>query len=198
MIYEVVREPHSSFMPQAVRLHHDALSYRSFITSFGVAFLETLYEGIVERDLGFLVVAHEADELRGFILACADSGQMMSVVTRKPWRFLPRMISTLVRRPCSIAKLVQTLSYSRKEGTSVKAELVVIAVSDGVRSRGIGAELVKVLDGQLKQAGVERYKVTVHEEMERSNRFYRQLGFRLENTFEMYGTKWNLYIRDLV
>jgi catechol 2,3-dioxygenase-like lactoylglutathione lyase family enzyme len=40
--------------------------------------------------------------------------------------------------------------------------------------------------------------VTVHDEMERSNKFYRRLGFRLDNAFQMYGTTWNLYIRDLI
>ena len=197
MQYSILREPDRELLRQAVRLHHEALSYRSFITSFGEEFLLRVYEGILEMGLGFLVIAKEGPTLAGFILACTDSARLMSVVARRPLRFAPIMVARFLRRPDTLPKLLQTLLYSKREGSDVAAELVVIAVSAQLRSAGIGKRMLCALDGEFLVRGIDTYKVTVHEEMAASNRFYVQNGMTLDRTFEMYGVTWNLYVQRI-
>jgi ribosomal protein S18 acetylase RimI-like enzyme len=197
MEFCVLRAADELFVPQAVKLHYDALSYRSTITAFGLGFLGALYEGMLADGLGFVVVAHERERLCGFILACTDAHRMMSTVARRPLRFLRLMLPALARRPSLALKLSQTLFYARKEGVHVDAELVVIAVDASQRSRGIGRQLLHVLDGELGAHGITRYKVTVHDAMADSNRFYVQNGMHLRSTFRMYGVPWTVYVREL-
>ncbi len=197
MEYSIVRAPEDVFLPEAVRLHHEALSYRSTITAFGERFLSELYRALLADGLGFMIVAHDGRRLCGFVLGCSDSRRMMSVVPRR-WRTFTRIVvPVLVRRPRLIGRLAQTMLYSRKEATDVVAELVVIAVVDTMRSQGLGKQMLAVLEGEFARRGITRYKVTVHEAMEASNRFYLQNGMQLASQFRMYGVRWNLYERQI-
>lgn len=193
----VLHDSDDTFLPQAVELHYQALSYRSFITMFGRLFLYRLYREWLRSGLAFLVIAHEEDRLRGFILGCHDSSRLMSVVWRRPWLFAPLILRVLARRPSLIPRLFETLLYGRRESCRVSAELVVIAVQPETRSQGLGRELLGELDRELSRAGAEAYKVTVHREMEASNRFYAQNGFELHHRFRLYGVEWNLYLRRI-
>jgi ribosomal protein S18 acetylase RimI-like enzyme len=198
MVISVVTAPNHPLIKQAVRLHHDALSYRSTITAFGEPFLYELYRALLEEGNGFVVIAHEDTRLLGFILGCSDSSRMLSVVPRRWHRFLPIMAPVMLTRPQLWPRMVQTLFYTRKEGVDVAAELVVIAVIGELRGGGIGKKMLAVLERELAARSIERFKVTVHQAMEASNRFYTQNGFELASTFDMYGVPWNLYVKRVI
>jgi ribosomal protein S18 acetylase RimI-like enzyme len=193
----VISDANHALVAQAVRLHYDALSYRSTLTIFGERFLHELYRALLDEHNAFLVAAHEGAELRGFILGSIDSARMMSAVPRRWYRFAPLMAPALLTRPLLWPRMLQTLFYARKEGVDVQAELVVIAVVDGQRGNGIGRQLLHAFDGELARRAIDRYKVTVHEAMTQSNRFYTQNGFQLASTFSMYGVPWNLYVQQV-
>jgi GNAT superfamily N-acetyltransferase len=195
--YRVVVARDHELIRAAARLHHEALSDGGFITLFGVGFLEELYTGILELGVGFLVVALEKERLAGFILACEHSDRLMWVVARRWYHFLPRMVGPLLRRPALVRKVVQTLSYSRLQQTTARAELVVIAVQPELRSQGVGRGLLGVLADELSRRGVRAYKVTVHDVMERSNRFYRANGMELVHRFRLYDLVWNVYLKQI-
>jgi ribosomal protein S18 acetylase RimI-like enzyme len=195
--YSILDRCDSALLERAVDLHFEALSYRSFITSFGKRFLRELYVSLLDARLAFLVTATEGARLEGFILACEDSTRLMKAVTRRPLRFGPLILLKLLRHPSLIAKTFETLFYSRKEATDVKAELVVIAVNEGTRSKGLGTQLVRTLEEALRARSIERYKVTVHAAMERSNAFYVRNGMKLASSFELYGVVWNLYVQEV-
>ncbi len=193
--YSIVRAPDPGLIRQAVRLHRSSLD-RGFLTSLGEPFLQALYEELLRHELAFLVVAREGDPLRGFILASTDSTRMLSVVLRSPHRFVWSVLAAIVRRPQTVARLVETLSYGPKTA-GVPAELIAIAVQPGLRSLGIGARLLAALDAEVFSRGVRAYKVTVHRDMTDADRFYRRNGFHLATTFRLYGLGWNLYVREL-
>jgi ribosomal protein S18 acetylase RimI-like enzyme len=197
MDYTVVRESSSPLVPQAVRLHYDALSYRSTITALGERFLAELYRGLIDDGDGFIVVAHEGDRLCGFILGVVDSSRLLSVVPRRWRRFLPVMVPALLARPQLWPRMIETLFYAKKEGVDVRAELMVIAVIEDRRGGGIGKRMLAELEREFAARGVERYKVTVHQAMSASNRFYTQNGMQLSSTFDMYGVPWNLYVQQV-
>jgi ribosomal protein S18 acetylase RimI-like enzyme len=92
-------------------------------------------------------------------------------------------------------KVAETFLYpSREEATaSQPAELLVIAVSAGQRSQGLGARLVQSLNHAFSARGISTYKVTVLQANQRANAFYQRLGFQLCGQFELYGKGWNVY-----
>ncbi len=193
----VLSRPEDTDLGEVVRLHESALGYRSFLTLFGVEFLERLYRVILERGLGFLVVAQEGGRLLGFILASTDSARLLSVVWRAPHRFIPVAVRALLRNPRLVRSTFETLLYARKEQSEVKAELVVIAAAEGARGRGVGSALVRRMEEAFAERGISRYKVTVHREMSGANRFYLKNGMGLERRFVMYGVEWNLYTKAI-
>ncbi|MEK6794995.1 MAG: GNAT family N-acetyltransferase [Spirochaetota bacterium] len=197
MEYEIIYDTASGFVAQSAKLHYDALSYRSFITFFGKGFLRELYTALLKDGNAFIAAAHEGTTLAGFLLGCFDSTKMIPTIVRRWYRFLPHILLGVVRNPSVIGKLVETLFYSEKEGEEIKPELVVIAVDGAIRSKGIGAGLVSVMDEEFKRRGVATYKVTVHNEMERSNHFYRKLGMTLAKSFTLYGVVWNVYTNTI-
>ena len=197
MEYAVVAAPDPELLRDAVFLHHEALSYRSFITAFGPRFLALLYRGLLRRGDGFLVVATEAGSLVGFILACTDSARLLSAVARSPLEVASVIVPALVRHPRLLTKLVQTLGYASRQSITVPAELLVIAVVPERRSSGIGRRLLAELRTELRARGIDAYKVTVHEEMAGANRFYAENGLRLAGGFRLYGVHWNLYVDQL-
>ena len=75
----------------------------------------------------------------------------------------------------------------------VKAELLVIVTDEKNRSKGLGTELVNKLNTEFLNSRINNYIVTVHAEMDRSNAFYIKNQMKLEKTFSLYGTKWNMY-----
>ena len=197
MDYRVVTVPGPQLLRDAVSLHHEALSHRSFITAFGPRFLTLLYLGLLRRGDGFLVVATEREQLVGFILASTDSSRLMSAVARSPLRLATTILPVLVRHPPLVAKLVQTLAYGRRRRDAVPAELLVIAVAPERRSSGIGRRLVAQLRSELRGRGIDAYRVTVHADMAGANHFYAENGLRLSGDFRLYGVSWNVYVDHL-
>lgn len=184
---------------QVVDVHYDALSYESFITSFGKKFLEKLYEVILSNDAGSIILAIDSkSNVVGFILYSKDTSQLFKLILRKLHLFLKDMIASLFLKPQMIFKLVQTPFYFKKENSKVKAELLAISVLSNYRSSRVGEKLVAILNKEYQKIGVSEYKVTVLEKMVDSNRFYRKLNMKLEHSFNMYGKKWNLYVKKLI
>ena len=186
---------------RAASLHLRALGYSSFITLFGEEFLYELYRGLLEKGLAFLIVAEKGGELQGFILGSADGSRLNEAILARPVRFGLLMLPAMLRRPGIIVKALEIAFYGRRaEKTgelAAKAELVVIAVEDSTRSKGVGAALVGALERKFASDGVARYKVTCHEDMTRANAFYRKNGFAPQGSFPLAGFVWNLYSKDV-
>ena len=198
VIDSVTESGNEEFLRQAARLHHESLSYRSFITLFGVPFLYRIYETVLLKRQGILVAAHESGVLKGFTLGCLDTNRLTGMMLKRLAVFLPLVASALIKHPGLLGKLWETLFYADKEGVDVKPEMVVIAVVEAERSKGLGAELMRRLEAAFKEQGVSRYKVTVHRDMEESNRFYQRNGMVLRKEFKMYGYVWNVYAKEII
>lgn len=167
------------------------------LTALGGGFLRALYDELLRRGVAFLVAALEGDRLAGFILGTADARRMMPAVLRAPHRFVPSALAAAVRRPRTLLELAETARYGGKTGTATAAELVVIAVDEAMRSRGIGRRLIATLDEEMRARGVGAYKVTVHHAMTGAVRFYASNGFVPGRSFRLYGLEWDLFLRDL-
>jgi ribosomal protein S18 acetylase RimI-like enzyme len=195
--YAIHTEVDEGRLAQVVALHDAALSYRSFITSFGRPFLTRLYEDILGRRLGFLVIAQDAGRVAGFVLATTDAAHVMSAVLSRPLVYARHLLPTLVRRPRLVVDCLSVLAYPKKVSGDENAELLVIAVAEDMRSRRVGQHLLKALEGEFLRRGVVDYRVTVHDEMQGANRFYVSNGATFHHSFRMRGVLWNTYVRHL-
>ncbi|MBI4347052.1 MAG: GNAT family N-acetyltransferase [Elusimicrobia bacterium] len=201
MTLRVVRSADGVLARRAAGLHLRALGYSSFITLFGEEFLFELYRSLLEDGLGFLLAAEEGDRLEGFILGSLEGSRLNQAIFRRPLRFGLLMLPTMLGRPSTIFHALQIALYGKRADRvgdpSAKAELVVIAVEESTRSKGLGARLVAELERVFRESGVSRYKVTCHEDMTRANAFYRKNGFELRGAFPLAGFVWNLYTKDV-
>jgi GNAT superfamily N-acetyltransferase len=197
MEFRVTNKIDRSIISQAAKLHYESLSYRSFITLFGQRFLELLYEMLLQEQLAFFVVAIEEDRLLGFLLACYDSSKLSQVMIKRSGLFFPIMLNVLIKKPYLIKNIFETVFYSTKEGKDIKPELLVMAVDEAHRSLGIGSKMIATLEEEFLRLGYKRYKVTVHQGMARSNKFYQANKMRFLKDFVLYGYTWNLYQKDL-
>ena len=196
--FELLYTARKAILHDVVNLHVDALSYRSFITDFGHLFLYFFYKYLLESELGFLVIALSNKKVHGFVLGWFDSSKMLSILLKQFYIFFPILALKIIVQPHKIKNVLETLFYSKKERVEEKAELIVIAVEPEVRSTGVGKKLVEMLSEEFKRQGISSYKVTVHQEMERSNNFYLKSGFYLIDSFKMYNVIWNLYTMKLI
>lgn len=197
MDFVVVDDAESKLLNQAAILHLKYLSYRSFITTFGSAFIVEIYKDIVANKLGFFVFSTREGEIRGFVLGCIDSSVLFKLITRKFGKYFKIILPQLLRSPKLFIKLFETLFYIRKEDTDVKAELIIIITESDIRSKGLGSHLVEILNEEFLKRGIREYKVTTHDEMKGSNNFYVKNGMTLANSFLMYGVRWNMYLKSL-
>lgn len=185
--------PHVS---EASAIHADALE-GDFLPSLGSSFLVELYGGLIDLELGFGFVARDADRIRGFVFGSRDSAFLFHEVLRK--RFLKlgwKLLGAITRNPHIVLEVVETVrNPSKEEMKNVSAELMVIAVADGWRGMGLGHRLIERFDREAQAMQIPGYKVTVHRDKQRANRFYRNLGFIHRSQFRLYGKDWNVYTR---
>lgn len=197
MEFRVIKGADSCFVPQAASLHYDSLSYRSFITLFGIGFLERLYKCVLADRAAFMVAASEEKKLLGFILAAEESRRVFRTIIQRPHLFLPSVLKTIFRRPSTLKKIAETLFYPSRQGKKVRPELLVMAVRKDRRSQGVGSRLVETLDEAFRERGCRAYKVVVHDVMASSIRFYEKQRMSFSGHFNLYGHRWNVYIKEL-
>ena len=183
---------------RVAEIHAQALA-GDFLPSLGVSFLSELYRGILGMRLGFGYVAVSAGQVAGFVLGSDDTSALFrTVMLRRAVPLGLRMVPAVVRHPGLLRKIIETFTYPQQEGSvAVAAELVVIAVDARLRSKGVGAQLCDALDDDFRRRGIKQYKVTVNQSNDGANRFYLRQGFRLADSFRLYGRGWNLYTRTL-
>jgi ribosomal protein S18 acetylase RimI-like enzyme len=180
----------------AASLHFQTLKHRSFLTNFGISFLQHIYKDIFNRKLGFFIVAKKGTSTIGFVCACYDSSKLFSFSVFRSLHYFFMILPKILFKPPLAIKVFQTFFYSQKDDPRVKSELVVIAVNPLYQSLGIGTELIKHMEQVLLEKKLFSYKVTVHNEMEKSNHFYSKNNMHLTKTFKLYGVLWNLYSKD--
>lgn len=195
MSFYVCKNIEDENIERAVELHIEHLSYRSFITHFGKLFLLTLYKDWLERKNAVLIFSEEENKVNGFVLGIVNKDLLFSPIVSSPFKYSKFILPVVIKRPVIMKKLFETLFYKRKFKISCKSELLVIVTAGDTRSKSVGSKLVAELDQEFKNHKVWEYVVTVHAEMERSNNFYIKNNFKYNQSFNLYSTKWNLYLK---
>ena len=184
-------------LSQAAQLHCESLSDGGFITLFGRVFLEKLYGALLEENLGFFIRTTEGPMLKGFIFVCTDSSRLCGLMLKRMQVFLLPVLKVLVRRPYLLNNVLETFFYAARQGVVAQPELLVMAVGEEYRSKGIGTQMLRDMEAELFQKGYRNYKLTVRNEMTRSIHFYEKNGLCLLRKFNLYGRIWNVYTKEL-
>jgi|Deesub1362A_J573_1020465.scaffolds.fasta_scaffold00252_15 ribosomal protein S18 acetylase RimI-like enzyme len=176
-------------------IHYEVLA-GDFLPSLGRSFLRSLYECIFDLDKGFGFVSEEDQMVIGAIVAVEDMDHFYRDIFLKCfWTLTSKVIPPILKRPLLIKQLLETLlsSHTRNEGKDVKAELLFLGVFKPYQRRGIGRGLLEELNKEFSLRGIKRYVVRVYADNKGANNFYQKSGFKLQNSYTMYGRKWNLY-----
>jgi ribosomal protein S18 acetylase RimI-like enzyme len=166
-----------------------------FLPSLGERFLRILYRVALQRKVGFGWIWTEEEHVQGFVLGCMDTRAFFrKVLAAAAPQLAMAALPAVLRRPSLLGRVAETFAYPGREILpEVTAELLVIAVEEPARRRGIGQRLIWALNGTLQERGIGGYKVTVLESNRPANQFYQDHGFQLVGRFRLYKRGWNLY-----
>lgn len=183
---------HSS---QIAITHSEALS-GDFLPSLGVGFLTTFYQGVIGKTGVYIFGIIERGKVSGFVLGTKDSSKFFSLALRSNFlRLSFLLLCQLIRRPVLIKNVIETFLYPKKD-VGPKAELVVIAVRKNCQGKGLGRDLVDVLEESFKKDGIRRYKLTVYAD-KKAVGFYEHLGYSCLSSFRLYGKMWFVYAKKV-
>ncbi len=194
----VTDSSNSELINSSARLYMEHLSDNGFLSLFGRRFIQELFTDILREKLGFFIFALKDNAVCGFALASVDSEQIFKIITRKFLKYFKIILPRVFLNPIQIVpKLFETLFYVKKQNTGIKAELVAIITDGNYRAKGMGTQIVEVLNKEFLKRGICLYKVTVHDVKQKANSFYVKNSFKYSTSFNMYNLKWNMYINKL-
>lgn len=182
----VLRAMRPEDVPAVVRLHRRAFP-GFFLSSLGPAFLRLLYDGILADPDGVASVAVRGEELSGFVAGVLEQrGFYSRLIRRRKWRFAVASLPALLRRPRIALRLLRALrAPARTEESSAAACLMSIAVDPASEGGGIGAGLVEEFCRRAAAGGASVLCLTTDRDAnDRTNAFYRHLGFTIARTFQ--------------
>lgn len=197
MVFDRLQTYDAELTDTIVDLHIQSLGYRSFITQFGPRFLRNIYKIILSSKIGFICYAKEEKKLLGFICVIFASRQLFPALVKRLPILLPSMLKGILDDLSLLKKTFGSVSYGKNTQAEIPCELLVIAVNPDFRSQKIGERLLQSAEDFLAQKKIRRYKVTVHQEMAASRRFYEKNGFSLADTFKMNDITWCEYVKAI-
>ena len=171
-----------------------------FLTFLGPGFLKEFYKSFLYDDQGIGFVAIENSRILGAIVGpFKPAGYFKRLLCRKWYAFCFASIGAVLKKPTIVKRLFGAVFYRGQapQGKN-RALLSSIAVSPDAQRKGVGKALVmKWHDAVGARGGKGAFLATDTENNNVVNSFYRNLGWKLESTYETpEGRKMNRYIYD--
>lgn len=152
-----------------------------FLSFLGRRFLRLFYRETVA--LGEVaLVAESAGAVVGLIVGSTRPGRFFErLLRRRLLAFAVAALPAVVRRPSSAARVTRALLKPREARRPAgTATLMSIAVAPEAQGLGAGSSLVVAFIDEARRRGATRVDLTTDKiGNERTNAFYRSLGFRL-------------------
>jgi len=201
LIYRNSTAENKNDFPAVASLHKRAIS-QGFLSTLGEEFLARLYAGIARHPLSCVIVAQdEYDKIIGFIAGSLSTSLCYRHVIMRNFIRLGMPIFFKLFSLVNLNKIRETLAYGltgRDAAESVTAELLSIVVADEARGTGVGRQLVNHLEHCFREKNFSgTYKVVTSARDERSNHFYRNLGFRFLRSFMHHRNIMNEYHKNI-
>jgi ribosomal protein S18 acetylase RimI-like enzyme len=175
----------SQHVDDVVRIH--LAEFPGFFLSFlGPRFLRLFYREILAEPGQVSLVAVDGARVVGFVTGLDEQSRFFGrLLRRRLFAFAWASLSAALRHPSIIPRLLRALTYSRgTQDAAAQALLMTIAVAAESSGQGIGQHLVREFLGEMRAKGVESVSLTTdRDDNERTNAFYRALGFQLARTY---------------
>ncbi len=181
---------------------HIASIETGFLSSLGKAFLQPIYEAIIDHTGSILLIAESNGGIVGFIAGTETTRKLYIRVIVRCWHRIIPLLRVLFMRGAVIRYFVETTFYGFRKRTKeehhiIEAELLSIAVDPAGRGMGTGKLLVKELEKYFIKRKIVRYKVATFSGDKSSNAFYRSCSFTLNRTFIHHQKVMNEYVRTI-
>ncbi len=188
----IIRITDSRYLDEIVALHTNAFR-NVFSGQIGKMFLSNYYRSIFKKGLIYGKITD--GRLSGFIAGIADDSMLYNIKYYfwAAFGLLTHVFSIAVIR--SLFRHYKRLRAFRD--VIIKPELLSVAVRNDMRGKGIGTELINVLDNCFREKHVPFYKVYTDMLYSTGSQLYEKLGFELFREVDLYGLPVRLYIRKL-
>jgi GNAT superfamily N-acetyltransferase len=118
------------------------------------------------------IIAVLLDQL-GYPASAEEIPQRLAALNK-----LPKAIAVVAEDPeLGVVGLITSHLFPSIHDNEPVAWLTTLVVLDGVRSRGVGSELVRFVEEWAAKNGAPRITVTSHKRRERTHQFYQQRGY---------------------
>ena len=181
-----VRPMKTADLDDVVELHLEGFP-GFFLSILGPRFLKLLYSEILKRpDHVAMVAVDPTRQVTGFVAGVAEQSHFYShLIRRRSFAFAVASLSAVIRNPRILPRLFRSLKYPRQSRTaSAQALLMSIAVKPDMAGKGVGRLLVTAFLEAMSRKGAAAVSLTTDRDSnDRTNRFYQELGFRIDRVF---------------
>lgn len=195
---EIVRATPADTLALA-RIHRTALA-DDFLPSLGGRFLERVYwPATFHSAHGVNLVARDGSQPIGFVTIAHDSPAFTADVMRGRMAALGlAAIGAAVRRPAHLLKSAEVLwSVLTARPDPVDAEIVLIAVADSHRGKGVGKRLVAAALAYLRERGVRQCRTKTLAANTNVIAMYESLGWHVRDRFRLIGRDYVTIVSPL-
>jgi ribosomal protein S18 acetylase RimI-like enzyme len=147
-----------------------------FLVQLGQPFLRRLYRRAVRSPRAFVLVVVEHDTVGGFVAAATDTGAfyrefLLHDAVVAGLTALPRIVRGL-------RSVLETLRYGVQEDETLpKAEILAVAVQEGMLGRGAGTKLAASALDEFSKRGIRSARVVTAVGNDPAIRMYERVGF---------------------
>ncbi len=171
---------------------------KGFLAELGENFLEKFYESIIESGTSFCVVAEVDSQIVGFISGCTNINAFYRDFFKSHSMQAIKILFPKILNVRRVKKIIETLLYPRKEKTLSSAELLTIAVRSQFHGKGIAENTFRLFVNEMKNRGVEKFRVVVGESLPRAIRFYEKIGFVFHSNISIHsGEISRVYVYEI-
>lgn len=172
-----------------VEIHQNAFK-NFFLTSLGKSFLNFYYSSFIKNKETVCIVEIENDSIIGFSAACTKSkGFNTRLILSNISNFTLWTFKMFFSNPKALIRLVKNLTKKRNDEVDKEeyGELFSIAIKSNQQNKGIGKDLLKATEEQLKQKGVKQLSLTTDfYNNESTLAFYKSMGYGILYEFIAY------------
>jgi len=158
-----------------------------FLSSLKKNFLAKIYLAIIGSKNSFCVVAEENKEIVGFIAGTANLNKFYFCFLKKYFFQAVFLLFPLFFSFKKIKKIIEVLFYPKKEKDLPKAELLTLSVKKEFQGQGIASRMLERFVFEMKNRGVDSFKVVVGEKLLPAIKFYEKSGFKFFKNIKIHG-----------
>ncbi len=179
-------------------LHHKAFK-NFFLTSLGIGFLKTFYEGVLKNPDGVGVGIFNDEDLIGFAIGTKNNkGFYKSIIKSRGFMMLLKALPNLILNPLKVKRLIASLLGSKDLKYAESPCLLSICVSPTTDFKGVGSTIISEFERILVLYNcLELTLTTDKHNNDYVNQFYQRNNYICVHSFFHGKREMNLFYKKL-